>query len=112
MERLVSEALRNPFLEAPTADGPAVWNWKEAAEGIPQVSGPGDGGEGVVLTVSWDRQLFLNLPERKQRSALFLRKQNPLTFCWRGHTCLFYRWGNRGLGRSSSSIGLGTVFTG
>lgn len=50
----MSEALRNPFLEAPTADGPAVWNWKEAAEGIPAgwVSGPGDGGEGVVLTVS------------------------------------------------------------
>lgn len=54
MERLVSEALRNPFLEAPMVDGSAVWNWKEAAEGIPAgwVSGPGDGGEGVVLTVS------------------------------------------------------------
>lgn len=44
------------------------------------------------------RQLFLNLPERKQRSALFRRKQNPLTFCWRGHTCPFLQMGKQRFG--------------
>lgn len=47
IERLLREALRNPFPEAPMAAGPTVWNLEEAAEGIPAgwVSGAGDSRE-------------------------------------------------------------------